>query len=164
MDVFRLSSSNIITLPNEINAGEILNKLSRVQRLGALSATLVALTAVSGAFVAGNDAGRAFNSFPKMGDVWIPDDVLALTPTWRNIFENTSTVQFDHRILAITTFTAVNASYLWARFLHKDLWLVLPKHARLCFHLIAGLSWVQVGLGISTLLLYVPIPLAVLHQ
>ena len=52
-----------------------------------------------GAFVAGLDAGLVYNSFPKMGDNWIPDDILAFAPKWINFTENPTTVQFDHRVL-----------------------------------------------------------------
>ena len=52
-----------------------------------------------GAFVAGLDAGLTYNSYPKMADRWIPTDVLALSPKWKNFFENPTTVQFDHRLL-----------------------------------------------------------------
>lgn len=54
----------------------------------------------AGAFVAGLDAGLVYNSFPKMGERWIPDDLLAFSPALKNFFENPTTVQFDHRILA----------------------------------------------------------------
>jgi len=54
-----------------------------------------------GAFVAGLDAGLVYNSFPKMGDKWIPDDILQIEPALVNITENPTTVQFDHRILVI---------------------------------------------------------------
>ena len=52
-----------------------------------------------GAFVAGLDAGLVYNSFPKMGGQWIPDDLMTLSPKIKNVFENTTTVQFNHRIL-----------------------------------------------------------------
>lgn len=52
-----------------------------------------------GAFVAGLDAGLTYNTFPKMGEKWIPDDIAAITPKWRNLFENPTTVQFVHRIM-----------------------------------------------------------------
>lgn len=52
-----------------------------------------------GAFVAGLDAGLVYNSYPKMGDKWIPDDILAFSPKLKNFTENPTTVQFDHRIL-----------------------------------------------------------------
>ena len=52
-----------------------------------------------GAFVAGLDAGLVYNSFPKMGGAWIPDDVFSFTPKITNFTENPTTVQFDHRLL-----------------------------------------------------------------
>jgi cytochrome c oxidase assembly protein subunit 15 len=54
---------------------------------------------ISGAFVAGLDAGLVYNSYPKMADKWIPDDIMAFSPKVRNITENPTTVQFNHRIL-----------------------------------------------------------------
>jgi len=49
--------------------------------------------------VAGLDAGLTYNSYPKMADRWIPTDLLAFDPKWKNIFENPTTVQFNHRHL-----------------------------------------------------------------
>ncbi|XP_015455381.1 cytochrome c oxidase assembly protein COX15 homolog isoform X1 [Pteropus alecto] len=63
------------------------------------TAGLVFLTALSGAFVAGLDAGLVYNSFPKMGESWIPEDLFTFSPTLRNVFENPTMVQFDHRLL-----------------------------------------------------------------
>ena len=61
----------------------------------------------TGAFVAGLDAGLVYNSFPKMGDKWIPDEILSLAPKISNITENPVTVQFDHRIL-VSLFLIIN--------------------------------------------------------
>ncbi|KAA8527112.1 hypothetical protein F0562_008659 [Nyssa sinensis] len=80
---------------------------AKVKRLTLPVSILVGITAVSGAFVAGNDAGHAFNTFPKMGDMWIPDDIFSMKPLMRNFFENTSTVQLDHRILATATLVSI---------------------------------------------------------
>lgn len=71
---------------------------------------LVLLTALSGAFVAGLDAGLVYNEWPTMGDGYIPptaelmDDAYARKADksdawWRNLLENPTTVQFDHRML-----------------------------------------------------------------
>lgn len=68
------------------------------------SGGLIFCCGIAGAFVAGLDAGLVYNSFPKMGERWIPDDLLAFTPVLRNIFENPTTVQFDHRILVSAVF------------------------------------------------------------
>uniref|UniRef100_A0A8C3LFI2 COX15 n=1 Tax=Chrysolophus pictus TaxID=9089 RepID=A0A8C3LFI2_CHRPC len=119
---------------------------------------LIFLTALSGAFVAGLDAGLVYNSFPKMGERWIPDDLLAFSPTLRNIFENPTTVQFDHRILGVASVTAVTALYLFSRKIS------LPHRTRMAVTSLLAAAWVQVCLGISTLLFYVPTPLAATHQ
>uniref|UniRef100_A0A8P4GJ83 Cytochrome c oxidase assembly protein COX15 homolog n=1 Tax=Dicentrarchus labrax TaxID=13489 RepID=A0A8P4GJ83_DICLA len=110
------------------------------------------------AFVAGLDAGLVYNSFPKMGERWIPDDLLAFSPTLKNFFENPTTVQFDHRILAISSLTAITGLYLFSRR------MVLPRRAKIAISLLAAMAYGQVALGISTLLLYVPTQLAATHQ
>ncbi|XP_038152152.1 cytochrome c oxidase assembly protein COX15 homolog [Cyprinodon tularosa] len=119
---------------------------------------LVFLTALSGAFVAGLDAGLVYNSFPKMADKWIPDDILAFSPALKNFFENPTTVQFDHRVLAIGSLTAITGLYLFSRR------MLLPRRAKIAIGLLAAMAYTQVALGISTLLLYVPTPLAATHQ
>lgn len=119
---------------------------------------LIFITAVAGAFVAGLDAGLVYNSFPKMADRWIPTDLFTIDPKWRNFFENPTMVQFQHRVLGVATLTAI---CLYAVSLRR---IVLPKRARLALNTLVGMAFVQVGLGISTLLLYVPTSLAALHQ
>lgn len=54
---------------------------------------------LTGAFVAGLDAGLVYNSYPLMAGRIVPEDWLAFSPTLRNFTENPSTVQFDHRTL-----------------------------------------------------------------
>lgn len=49
--------------------------------------------------MAGLDAGLVYNSFPKMGESWIPEDLLTFSPVLKNVFENPTMVQFDHRLL-----------------------------------------------------------------
>uniref|UniRef100_A0A803QB15 Cytochrome c oxidase assembly protein COX15 n=1 Tax=Cannabis sativa TaxID=3483 RepID=A0A803QB15_CANSA len=131
---------------------------AKVKRLALPVSLLVGITAVSGAFVAGNDAGHAYNTFPKMGDTWIPEDVLEMKPLIRNFFENTSTVQLDHRILATATLVSIGS--LW--------WLTrkvdLHPAVRYLIGSTVGMAGLQVTLGISTLLSYVPVSLGSAHQ
>lgn len=119
---------------------------------------LVLVTAFSGALVAGLDAGLTYNTFPLMDGDWVPDGIFTMTPIYLNFFENITTVQFDHRVLAVTTFTAVGAFWLWAR------GQALPAPAAGAIHLMLAVVAVQAALGIATLLLVVPVPLAALHQ
>jgi cytochrome c oxidase assembly protein subunit 15 len=120
---------------------------------------LVFTTILAGGFVAGTDAGLIYNSFPWMGDGLIPPDyrnpALGLV---QNAFENHPAVQFHHRVLAVTTVTAIAGFWLAAR--HR----AGSAGARHALDLLLALALLQAGLGISTLLLRVPIPLAALHQ
>lgn len=72
------------------------------------------MTAFSGALVAGLDAGLIYNTYPLMGEQWIPEEILRMSPTWLNLFENSTTVQFDHRWLGTATFTTVSLFYITA--------------------------------------------------
>lgn len=130
-------------------------------RLFALTLSLSALSAVTvlaGGFVAGLDAGHIFNTFPLMGGAIVPAGYASLEPAWRNAFDNPAAVQFNHRVLGISTVLAALA--LWGSVRRA----VLPPAARRAIQLVAVIAVLQVSLGIATLLLVVPIPLAALHQ
>jgi cytochrome c oxidase assembly protein subunit 15 len=119
---------------------------------------IICLTIVSGGFVAGLDAGLIYNTFPLMGDSLVPPGLFALDPTWRNFFENMTTVQFDHRLLAITTFVLIIV--YWWRARGAD----LPSRARVSSTALLAVAVLQVVLGIATLLFGIPIALAAAHQ
>jgi heme a synthase len=119
---------------------------------------LAFLTLIAGAFVAGLRAGYVYNSFPQMNGDWVPPDYWRLAPWYANWFENVAAVQFDHRLLALATVAATLA--LWA-----GGWsAALAPGQRLALHALLAMAAVQAALGVATLLLVVPLPLAVLHQ
>ncbi len=122
-------------------------------------AALVYVMALSGGLVAGIRAGFAYNTFPLMNGELVPPEILMLKPWWRNFFWNMATVQFDHRVIAVLVFVVALALYRKTRNAFD-----LPVRARLGAHVVLALVVVQVALGISTLLLVVPLPLAALHQ
>lgn len=133
-------------------------ELLPLRRFAHRVAALIGFTVLSGGFVAGLKAGFTYNTFPLMDGHWIPPTYWSTEPGWRNFFENIATVQFDHRVLAISTLLAVLALWLKARR------YLVPARAQLGFNLMFAMVIVQVTLGISTLLLLVPIPLASAHQ
>lgn len=124
--------------------------------LGVLSA-LVFVTALSGAFVAGLRAGKIYNTFPMMGAGLMPAGYGQLQPWWKNLFENPAAVQFNHRLIATTT--CVVAVLLWYAFRRTA-----NAGLRARMRLVLGAVLLQVTLGISTLLLGVPVWLGVAHQ
>ena len=116
---------------------------------------LVTLTIVAGGFVAGLHAGLIYNSFPLMDGHLVPESYASLQPFWRNLTENIAAVQFDHRLLATTT--ALVALATVARGLTR-------LAVRLPFLALGAAVLAQYALGVATLLLVVPVPLAAAHQ
>lgn len=153
-------------------------KLKAFRRFAIGTTALVFITAMSGAFVAGLDAGLVYNSFPYMGEGIVPPTEEMWSPLyatdrglvnsepsegnppgmWRNIFDNPTTVQLNHRVLAMTTLTSIVALYALSRRLR------LPRNAKVGVTAMAGVSAIQVSLGISTLIYLVPVSLAAAHQ
>jgi len=119
---------------------------------------LVGLTIAAGGFVAGTRAGLTYNTFPLMDGRMVPAGYDLLHPFVRNWFENIPAIQFDHRLLAETTFAFVMALGV------TTLRSALPRPSRIALGALFAAVLVQVTLGISTLLLVVPVPLAAAHQ
>lgn len=119
---------------------------------------LASITIMSGGFVAGLKAGKIYNTFPMMGDAWLPPGGMALEPWWRNFFDNITVVQFDHRVLAVTTLLIIITYWFKARRAE------LPARSRPAVNALLHTAVLQVALGITTLLLAVPVVLGVLHQ
>jgi cytochrome c oxidase assembly protein subunit 15 len=130
-----------------------------LRRFAVLLATLIYLMVLAGGLVAGIRAGSAYNTFPSMNGHWVPPEILMLEPWYRNFTDNMATVQFDHRMIG------------WALALLVP-WFAWRVHvapyagprARHAALLLFALLVVQIALGISTLLLSVPLPLAAAHQ
>ena len=126
------------------------------RRLGAGLIALVFLMVLSGALVAGIHAGLAYNSFPLMHGHFVPPEIFLLEPLWLNFFNNMATVQFNHRLIAWTLMGLI-PWFVWR--VARD--FPQARHAAIIL-----LVWlvVQASLGIATLLLRVPVPLAAAHQ
>lgn len=148
----------ILGLRNVPDYGPAETGLARQRRMAGWLLALVSLTVVSGAFVAGLDAGRYYNTFPLMDGSLIPGDYQSGLAWWQNPFENLAAVQFHHRVLAFLTVLGVLAFWLANR--RKN----LTRHTRTCLLALAFMVLVQAGLGIVTLLNYVPVWLGALHQ
>jgi cytochrome c oxidase assembly protein subunit 15 len=127
---------------------------------GAVSlAALIFVMALSGGLVAGIRAGFAYNTFPLMNGHVVPPEIMQISPWYMNFVNNMATVQFDHRLLAWTLLVLVPI-WWWRVRATPD----VSARARLAAHLLLAMLLAQVSLGISTLVLVVPLPLAALHQ
>jgi cytochrome c oxidase assembly protein subunit 15 len=119
---------------------------------------LITLQIAAGGFVAGLKAGMGYNTWPLMDGAVIPAGLDVMVPLWRNVFENAETVQFIHRCIAYAIVLYIGF-LVWRQsraggFAGVNGWL--PR--------IGVLVLLQVALGITTLLTFVPLPLALGHQ
>ena len=130
----------------------------RVPRFAVAVVTTVFLMALSGGIVAGIRAGLAYNTFPLMNGQLVPKGVLQMEPWYENYFYNIATVQFVHRTLAWLLIVLIPTYWVWLRFGTKI------EQARTASNLLVAALAVQVGLGITTLLTRVALPLAAAHQ
>jgi cytochrome c oxidase assembly protein subunit 15 len=119
---------------------------------------LVLLQVVLGAFVAGLNAGLAYNTWPLMDGEVIPPAILALEPWYLNPLENIATVQFNHRMLAYALLVAA----LWhaMALTRAD----IGTRAKTSAWLLVAAVLAQAALGIWTLLSVVALPLGIAHQ
>ncbi len=126
-------------------------------RLRGVAVLLVGLTFLQiflGGLVAGLDAGLSYNTWPLMDGGLVPSGLFVQSPWWRNLFENVATVQFDHRLGAYVLF-AVAWAHVWQT-------RATPyMRAALGLALLVSL---QATLGIATLLMVVPLDVALTHQ
>ncbi len=119
---------------------------------------LVAITILAGGFTAGTGAGSAFNTYPLMDGALIPDGLYGFDPSWMSPFEDQKTIQFNHRHLA--ELTTLMVLVMWFAGRRSG----IAGRGRAALNLMMVISVIQICLGIFTLLMVVPIWLAVMHQ
>lgn len=118
---------------------------------------LVVLQIIYGAFVAGLKAGLIHNTFPLMGDSFIHQNTFSLSPFWENLVNHKDGVQFIHRILAYSLLIFVLFFGFKYRNSKGQEWLKSLNFAMI-------IVTIQFLLGVTTLLMHVPVSLGVLHQ
>jgi cytochrome c oxidase assembly protein subunit 15 len=134
------------------------SNLQSLRRFSFLITALIFIMVLSGGLVAGIHAGLAYNTFPLMNGYLMPPDLFILEPWYRNFFENMATVQFDHRMIAWLL------AFLIPLFWFKTKKYSLSRSEQLACHFLLVMLIIQISLGITTLLLVVPLPLAAAHQ
>jgi cytochrome c oxidase assembly protein subunit 15 len=130
----------------------------KIARLSSIITAIIFITILTGGFVAGTRAGYAFNTFPLMDGRLIPVGLFEQSPLWKNFFGNIVTVQFDHRVMATLLFFIIPAFWWSAKNTKQEI------HIKNGLHLLLAALVLQITLGISTLLLVVPVAIAAAHQ
>jgi len=138
--------------PDKIHFKTKLYKLSSVLML------FVVIQIIYGAFVAGLDGGKIYNTWPKMHDKWIAESVYAMQPFWSNFINGIAGVQFVHRTFAFVVLGLILYIFYESR-KHN-----LLKIENIAINFLSVTVFFQMVLGIITLVMGVPIWLGVIHQ
>jgi cytochrome c oxidase assembly protein subunit 15 len=131
-------------------------------RVGApqILAGLVFIQIALGGLVAGSKAGLAYNTWPLMDGELVPgpDKLFAVTPLVENFVDNVTLVQFNHRLLAyfLLAFAVWHAVGLARR--------AAGSAAARRAGMLAALTLAQMAVGVTTLLLQVPLWAGLVHQ
>ena len=134
------------------------NTPSFLKNLFHISLLLIFVTIISGSFMAGTDAGKSFNTFPYMNDEFIPEGYYLEEYGLKNFFENTITINFNHRWLAIFTFFFITSIIFYILSSKEN------NYNKFSLFLVLMFLSLQIFLGIITLVKQVPIGYASLHQ
>jgi cytochrome c oxidase assembly protein subunit 15 len=126
--------------------------------------TLVLLQIIFGAFVAGQDAGYVYNTFPKMEDKWIADSV---TYAWHSngfsgLINSLGGVQFIHRYFAYIVVMVIGWELLRAYRMKSS--GILSSGIFNAYVFLGVVVLLQFLLGVFTLIYKVPVYLGVIHQ
>jgi heme a synthase len=140
------------------NKMELSNEAKKVMKLSKYMFVLIIIQIIYGAFVAGLKAGLFYNTFPKMGEDFIPETIYSHDTFLQNIAENPAGVQFIHRYLAYIV--AIFILFVWNRANQ----LPLTNLQRKASQFLAGMVLVQFLLGVLTIMMAVPVSMGVLHQ
>ncbi len=128
--------------------------------LGRWAGVLIGATffqVIWGALVAGIDAGLWVRDWPTMNGGVFPVDMWVLEPLWRNMIDNPGTVQFFHRVFGYALFVLMIVAWLRAR-------RSANAATKGAFAAIVAMAFLQMVLGVVTVLEGVPLQWAILHQ
>ncbi|MCG3267717.1 heme A synthase [Yoonia sp. I 8.24] len=130
---------------------------ARMVRLATALVVFAFVQIILGALVAGIDAGRGYPDWPLMAGGFLPPQPFDIEPLWRNFFENDGLVQFMHRMAGYLLFAYGLFVFMRAR---KS----ANRKIRAAFHGVIGMMFLQMVLGIFTVIYSAPWHIAIVHQ
>ena len=119
---------------------------------------IIFFTVIYGAFMAGLDAGQSFNTWPKMGDTFIPENLFFWEERLFGILNNSVFIHFFHRILAYCSIGLILFIYLF------QVKYIQNKTQKLHLLIISILVLIQLIIGIFVVLTNVEVSLGSIHQ
>ena len=119
---------------------------------------IIFFTVIYGAFMAGLDAGKSFNTWPKMGDNYIPENLIFIEDRLFGFFDNSVFIHFFHRALAYLSFLTI----LYMCFKHFK--GIENKYQKIHFLIVLFLVLIQLFIGVFVVLSNVQVSIGSIHQ
>ena len=119
---------------------------------------IIFFTVIYGAFMAGLDAGKSFNTWPKMGDNYIPENLIFIEDRLFGFFDNSVFIHFFHRALAYLSFLTI----LYMCFRHFK--GIENKYQKIHLLIVLFLVLIQLFIGVFVVLSNVQVSLGSIHQ
>ncbi len=141
-----------------IDFGAYKNNFSSHKSIFIFFNIIIFFTVVYGAFMAGLDAGKSFNTWPKMGDDYIPDNLIFIEDRLFGFFDNSVFIHFFHRVLAYLSLFII--LYLFFKHLRG----IDNKYQKIHFLIIFSLVLTQLFIGVFVVLSDVQVSLGSIHQ
>ncbi len=141
-----------------IDVGVYKNNFSSHKSIFIFFNIIIFFTVIYGAFMAGLDAGKSFNTWPKMGDNYIPDNLIFIEDRLFGFFDNSVFIHFFHRILAYLSLFMI----LYLCFKHFR--GIDNKYQKIHFLSVLLLVLIQLFIGVFVVLSDVQVSLGSIHQ
>ena len=119
---------------------------------------IIFFTVIYGAFMAGLDAGKSFNTWTKLGDNYIPENLIFIEDRLFGFFDNSVFIHFFHRALAYLSFLTI----LYMCFKHFK--GIENKYQKIHFLIVLFLVLIQLFIGVFVVLSNVQVSLGSIHQ
>jgi|TARA_B000000441_G_scaffold125208_1_gene103108 cytochrome c oxidase assembly protein subunit 15 len=141
-----------------LNIGIYKNNFSSHKTFFIFFNIIIFFTVIYGAFMAGLDAGKSFNTWPKMGDNYIPENLIFIEDRLFGFFDNSVFIHFFHRALAYLSFLTI----LYMCFKHFK--GIENKYQKIHFLIVLFLVLIQLFIGVFVVLSNVQVSLGSIHQ
>ena len=141
-----------------LDIGIYKNKFSSHKTFFIFFNIIIFFTVIYGAFMAGLDAGKSFNTWPKMGDNYIPENLIFIEDRLFGFFDNSVFIHFFHRALAYLSFLTI----LYMCFKHFK--GIENKYQKIHFLIVLFLVLIQLFIGVFVVLSNVQVSLGSIHQ
>ena len=144
-----------VSYPHHSSGLELRTPGAGIKLFACIFFVLLSLEILLGSSLNGVHSDLKYNIFPAMEHSFLPEGLFPLSPLYRNLFEDVTTLQFSHRITACVLAVFIIIFWITGR---------NNAHIAHLLPILFSIFVIQFLLGVLTLLFTAPVRLAWLHQ